>query len=89
MITYLLGVVMKAVFLAVVGAMRLLFGKAWTDLGTYVESVKALEGVGVGVKFVDMFVGIDFIVWATGFAVMVVITVRIVRLVMGLFTKAA
>jgi len=89
MITWLLGTVVKAVFLAVVITLRGIFGKVWTDLAGYVTTMKSLEGVGVGVKLFDMFVGIDFIVWATGFALFVVITIRIVRLILGVFSKAA
>jgi hypothetical protein len=89
MITWLLGTVVKAVFLAVVITLRGIFGKVWTDLAGYVTTMKSLEGVGVGVKLFDMFVGIDFIVWATGFALFIVITIRIVRLILGVFSKAA
>jgi hypothetical protein len=87
MITFLLGAVLASLFNAAVAGLRLLFGKAWTDLAGYITQVKALDGVGVGLGLFDMFVGLDFILWATGFAVFIIITVRFVRLVMGLVSK--
>ena len=87
MIIYLLGMVMRVVFEYAVGAMRLLFGDAWSKLATAVVSIKALPGVQAGIGLFDTFVGIDFLVWATGFAVLIIVTLRLVRLVMGLFSK--
>jgi hypothetical protein len=88
MITYAIAMVVKGLFLTVVFVVRTLFGTAWTVLGTKVSGVLALEGVSAGLGLVDLFVGLDFIVWATGLAVTVVITIRLIRLIMGVFSKA-
>jgi hypothetical protein len=88
MIVYSIGVVVKALFVGVLFLVRGLFGTIWTTLASKVTSVLQLPGVGVGLGFVDMFVGLDFIAWATGLAVTVVITIRLIRLVLGLFSKA-
>jgi hypothetical protein len=87
MIVYMLGTVMRVVFEYVVGAMRLLFGDAWGFLATRVTGILALEGVQAGIALFDTFVGVSFVSWATGFAVLIIVTLRLVRLVMGLFSK--
>lgn len=88
MIVYLLGVVVKSVFVFFIGAVRLLFGEIWVELAAKVSAFVALEGITVGLAFVDLFMGIDFIVWATGLSVLVVITIRVIRLIIGVFSKA-
>ena len=88
MIIYLLGVVVKALFVVVVSLVRTMFGSAWTSVTSKTGSFLALPGVGAGLGLFDVFVGLDFIIWATGLALTIVLTIRCIRLVMGLFSKA-
>lgn len=89
MITYLLGLGVRSLFDLVIGAVRMLFGSAWSNLASNVHNFLMLDGVAAGLGFVDTFVGIDFMVWATGLAVSIVITTRLIRLVLGLFSRGA
>jgi hypothetical protein len=95
MITFLIGSIVKSLFTAVVVLLvgtpptySGLFGAFWTELASRVATVASMDGVSVGLGIFDTFVGIDFIAWATGLAVAVVLTVRMIRLIMGLFSKA-
>jgi hypothetical protein len=88
MITFLIGSIVKALFMTVVSLLKTIFGSFWTELASRVATIAAMDGVSVGLGIFDTFVGIDFIAWATGLAVAVVITVRMIRLVLGLFSKA-
>jgi hypothetical protein len=95
MITYLLGMIVKSLFDAVLALLvgipptyNGLFGSIWITLSSKVSSALALDGAAVGLGFYDTFVGIDFTAWALGLAVTVIITIRLIRLIMGLFSKA-
>lgn len=88
MITWGLGVIVKTLFVVVVGLLRGIFGTFWTSLASRVATISNMDGVSVGLGIFDTFVGIDFIAWATGLAVTVVITVKMIRLILGLFSKA-
>jgi hypothetical protein len=95
MITFLIGAIVKSLFSAVVTLLvgsppvyNGIFGSFWTELSSRVATIASMDGVSVGLGIFDTFVGIDFIAWATGLAVTVVVTVRMIRLIMGLFSKA-
>lgn len=88
MITYLLGVAVKSLFVVLVTLVRTLFGSVWTTLGTKVTAFLGLDGVGAGLGLFDAFIGLDFMIWATGLALTIVVTIRCIRLIMGLFSKA-
>jgi hypothetical protein len=87
-IIYAIGLVVRTLFIGVVSLVRALFGSVWTTLATKVSEFGGLPGVGTGLALVNMFVGLDFVVWATGLAVTIVITIRMIRLILGLFSKA-
>lgn len=95
MITFLLGSIVKAMFTGIVALLvgtpptyNGLFGSFWTELASRAATIASMDGVSVGLGIFDTFVGIDFIVWATGLAVTVVVTIRLLRLILGLFSKA-
>lgn len=87
MITFLMGSLLKIIFGTVITLIRGIFGPVWTTLAEKVTAFRALPGVDVGLGLFDMFVGIDFIVWATGFAVYIIVTIAFIKLVLGLFSK--
>lgn len=88
MITFLLGSIVKALFIVVVSLVKTIFGSFWTELASRAATIASMDGVSVGLGIFDTFVGIDFIAWATGLAVTVVVTIRMIRLMLGLFSKA-
>jgi hypothetical protein len=88
MITFLIGSIVKTLFGTVVALLKGIFGSFWTELASRAATIAGLDGVSVGLGIFDTFVGIDFIAWATGLAVAVVLTVRMIRLILGLFSKA-
>ena len=87
MIVYLIGMIVKGLFTTVIGLMRLIFGTVWTTLSSKVTEVLVLPGVGAGLGLFDAFVGIDFIAWAVGLAVTIVVTWRMMKIVIGLFSR--
>lgn len=87
MIVYLIGMIVKGLFTTIIALMRTIFGSAWTTLSTKVTDVLSLPGVGVGLGLFDAFVGIDFMAWAVGLAVTIVVTWRMMKIVIGLFSR--
>lgn len=87
MIVYLIGMIVKGLFTTIIGLMRVIFGSAWTTLSSKVTEVLALPGVGVGLGLFDAFVGIDFIAWAVGLGVTIIVTWRMMKIVIGLFSR--
>lgn len=91
MITYLLGVFVKSLFVIVVTIVRTMFNAPpfylWTTVGTKIAAFLALDGVGAGLGLFDAFIGLDFMIWATGLALAIVVTLRLIRLIMGVFSK--
>jgi len=87
MIVYLLGLAVRTLFVGVIGLVKSLFGTAWTYASEKVTAFLALPGVHFGLGLYDTLVGIDFTAWALGFAVFIIITVRLIRLVIGLVSK--
>lgn len=87
MIIYLLGLAVKTVFVVIVGLLKTVFGQAWVVASEKVAAFLVLPGVHFGLALYDTLVGIDFTVWALGFAVSIIITVRFIRLILGLFSK--
>lgn len=79
MITFLLATIGKSLFLEVLGFIRLIFGSVWTTMASKVSEFMSLSGVSVGIGIFDLFVGIDFIVWATGLSVTIIITIRFIN----------
>lgn len=88
MIIYWLGLALKAMFDLTLVLLRSVFGTLWTTVATKIEAVLQLNGVGVGLGLLNTFIGIDFIVWATGLAVAIVITMAWFRAMRGLVSKA-
>lgn len=87
MIVYLLGLAVKSFFVVVVTLVKSLFGTAWTYAADKVTSLLSMDGVHFGLGLYDTVVGIDFTAWAVGFAVFIIITIRVIRLLIGLFSK--
>lgn len=88
MIVYLLGLAVKALFLVVVVTVKTIFAPVWASVTSKTVAFLALDGVGAGLGLFDAFVGLDFIIWATGLSVTIIITIRMIRLILGLFSKA-
>lgn len=88
MIIYWLGLALKAMFDLTLTLLRGVFGTLWTDVADKIAAALALNGVGVGLGLLNTFIGIDFIVWATGLAVAIVITMAWFRALRGLVSKA-
>jgi len=88
MIIYLLGLALKAMFDGTIILLRTVFGTLWTTVGDKIAAVLQLNGIGIGLGLFNTFIGIDFIVWATGLAVTIVITMAWFRAMRGLVTKA-
>lgn len=86
MITFLLATIGKSLFLEVLAFIRLIFGSVWTTLTSKVSEFMSLSGVSVGIGLVDLFVGIDFVVWATGLSVTIIVTVRFIRFITELIS---
>jgi len=86
MITFLMASIGKSLFLEVLGFIRLIFGSVWTTMTARVADFMSLSGVSVGIGIFDLFVGIDFIVWATGLAVTIIITIRFINFIVVLVT---
>jgi hypothetical protein len=87
MITWLIGMAVRALFDGVLILVRTLFGSAWTTAAANIASVLQLPGVSTGLGIYDTFVGIDFTVWALGLAVTIIITIRVIRLVIGVLSR--
>jgi hypothetical protein len=87
MITWLIGMAVRALFDGVLILVRTLFGTAWTTATSKIASVLQLPGISTGLGIYDTFVGIDFTVWALGLAVTIIITIRVIRLVIGVLSK--
>jgi hypothetical protein len=87
MITFLIGMVLKTMFDGVILVVRTLFGSLWTGLASRMVTILAMPSVGVGLGLYDVFVGIDFTVWGLGLAVTIIVTTRLLRLILGLFSK--
>lgn len=87
MITYMLALAVKSVFVAVLALVKVLFGSVWTTLAEKAGAFVALPGVEAGLGLFDAFVGIDYIVWAVEVALLIVVTMRLIRLVIGIFSK--
>jgi len=87
MITYLLGLAIKTFYVGVLGVVRVIFGPVWTMFADRLSSLLAMDGVQIGLGIYDMFVGIDFTVWAVGWALAVVVTMRLIKLIMGVVSK--
>jgi hypothetical protein len=93
MITLAIGAIINALFTTIVQLLVRLFRTVagttiWDDVTSRVATFAASEGVGVGLGLFDAFVGIDFVGWATGLAITIIVTVKITRLIMGIFSKA-
>lgn len=88
MIIYWLGLALKAMFDLTLVLLRTVFGTLWVKVGEKIAAVLDLSGVGVGLGLLNTFIGIDFIVWATGLAVAIVITMVWFRAMRGLVSRA-
>jgi hypothetical protein len=89
MITYFIGLAVKTLFDAVIFLLRYtIFSGVWDAAASKISAVLQLPGVSTGLGIYDTFVGIDFTVSAVALAVTIIITIRLIRLIMGLLSKA-
>lgn len=88
MIVYLLGLTVESVFIAIVFVLKTIFGSLWTGGIDKITTFLNFSGVQLGLKFYDLFIGISYTMWAIGTLITIAITVKIIRLIIGIFSKA-
>jgi hypothetical protein len=87
MVTYLIGLGVKTIFAAAVLLLKTLFGDLWTSAIESITTFLNFSGVQLGLKFYDLFVGVSYTMWAIGTLITIILTVKLIRLIIGIFSK--
>ena len=87
MITYLILASAKLIFISVFGSIRAMFPQLWSNISNGISSISSLSGFRFGLGVMDKLVGLDFLFYAIMLSFEIYVVVRLVRFIMGFFSK--